>query len=217
VATILKPEVEDISFDTPEIARVTRALKSGDVIIIPTETVYGLAADVFHEAAVQKIFAIKKRSPTKPVAVLVAGTQQLSQVTSDIAPLALKLANQFWPGPLTLIMRGADRLPQLARGKAGSVGVRCPAMALTRAIIKGAETPLAATSANLSGGPSPTMLDQVNRGIIDAVTLAIDGGPAEVGIESTVLDITIAPPQIIRPGAIEREVLEFLRVATGDK
>lgn len=183
------------------------ALRGGGLVAIPTETVYGLAANIFDERAVRRIFRVKGRPADNPLIVHVSGWRQAVALLQDIPDGAEELARRFWPGPLTLVLpRNASVLDCVTSGL-DTVAVRMPRHPLALACIRAAGVPLAAPSANRSGGPSPTTAEHVwqeMRGRIDAV---VDGGASRVGIESTVLDLTAAAPRILRPGAVTAEEL----------
>ena len=188
------------------IAEAGEILKNGGVVAIPTETVYGLAADAFNEEAVAKIFEAKGRPQDNPVIVHIADRAQLKQVVAEVPEKAEQLMDAFWPGPLTLVLPKAEAVPASVCAGLPTVAVRFPSNEVTQAIILAAGTPLAAPSANLSGGPSPTKaLHVMNdlKGKIDAVVKA--SGLCEVGLESTVVDMTKEPPVLLRPGAVTPE------------
>ncbi|MDD5952755.1 MAG: L-threonylcarbamoyladenylate synthase [Oscillospiraceae bacterium] len=184
-------------------------LKNGGVVAIPTETVYGLAADAFNADAVAKIFEAKGRPQDNPVIVHICDRDQLSKVVSAVPEKAEKLMDAFWPGPLTLVMPKADAVPSTVCAGLPTVAVRFPRDKDTQDIIRAAGTPLAAPSANISGSPSPTKALHVMsdlKGKIDAVVKA--SGLCEVGLESTVIDMTKEPPVLLRPGAVTPEQIE---------
>lgn len=189
-------------------AQAARLLRAGRLVALPTETVYGLAADATQETAVQANYDAKGRPETKPLNVLVDGMAMVETVCRDIPEDAYRLADAFWPGPLTMILRGNGALPPIVPAGGATQGVRCPDHPATLAVIRALGRPLACPSANLSGQPSPksaqAVLEQLD-GRIDAV---LDGGVCTVGVESTILDLTVKPYRILRQGGLSRDRLE---------
>ena len=191
------------------IAEAGEILKNGGIVAIPTETVYGLAADAFNGEAVTKIFEAKGRPQDNPVIVHIGDLGQLPQVAAQVPEQAQKLIDAFWPGPLTLVLPKTDAVPSVVSAGLPTVAVRFPKNKNTQAIIQAAGTPLAAPSANISGSPSPTKALHVMadlKGKIDAVVK--DSGLCEVGLESTVVDMTQNPPMLLRPGAVTPEQIK---------
>lgn len=183
-------------------------LRRGEVVGIPTETVYGLAANALDPAAVARIFEIKGRPSHNPIIVHVEGLEMARRSVSEWPAAAEKLANAFWPGPLTLVLPGAESVPDAVTAGGPTVGIRWPAHPVTRAIIRACGFPLAAPSANPSNQLSPTQASHVQRLLGDKIPLIVDGGPCSIGIESTVLDLTSDPIRILRPGMIHAESIE---------
>jgi tRNA threonylcarbamoyl adenosine modification protein (Sua5/YciO/YrdC/YwlC family) len=191
-----------------EPARAAALLGAGKLVAVPTETVYGLAADAAQGAAVEAIYAAKGRPEQKPLNVLVDGMAMAETVCRDIPPLAYDLARAFWPGPLTMILWGTGTLPPVVAAGGATQGVRCPDQALTLAVIRALGRPLAAPSANLSGQPSPKTAQAVLAGLAGRIDAVLDGGPCTLGIESTIVDLTVTPPRILRQGGLSRAALE---------
>ena len=190
---------------TPEIA--AELLKKGELVAIPTETVYGLGANGLDEQAVAKIFIAKGRPQDNPLILHVADAIQMEDFAHDIPAEAYLLAEKFWPGPLTLILPAKDIVPRSTTGGLSTVGIRCPDNETTREIIRLAGVPVAAPSANTSGKPSTVTAQHVlhdHEGKIDAV---VDGGHSRVGVESTIVDLTEKPARLLRPGGITPEQL----------
>lgn len=203
---------EVLSTDTPELlaAAVRRAverLRAGDVVAIPTETVYGLAANAFDAAAVGRVFAVKGRPSHNPVICHVASAALARRCASEWPPLAEKLAAAFWPGPLTIVLPRAAAIPDAVTAGGRTVGIRWPEHPVMRAVIAACDFPLAAPSANLAGQLSPTTAAHVLCQLDGRIPLVLDGGPARVGIESAVLDASVHPPRLLRPGMIHEEAL----------
>jgi L-threonylcarbamoyladenylate synthase len=184
------------------VARATELLRAGEVVALPTETVYGLAANALDEKAVAKIFQIKGRPAHNPIIVHVADLNAARSCAREWPELAEKLARSFWPGPLTLVLPRAGTIPALVTAGGDTVGLRWPAHPFMQAVLGQCGFPLAAPSANLSNQVSPTSAEHVRRQLAGRIPLIVDGGQSQVGIESTVLDLTVSPPRILRPGMI---------------
>ena len=189
------------------VSRAAELLRRGEVVALPTETVYGLAANAFNVPAVERIFAIKGRPAHNPVIVHVASREMARQCVSYWPKIAAQLAASFWPGPLTLVLPRAEAIPDIVTAGGPTVGVRWPSHPFIQAVIRECGFPLAAPSANLSTSVSPTTAAHVNKGLGGKIGLIVDGGQCQVGIESTVLDLTATPPRVLRPGIIHRESL----------
>ena len=193
------------------------ALRAGQAIGLPTETVYGLAADARDEAAVARIFALKGRPADHPLIVHLAPDAPLEDWARDVPAAARALAAAFWPGPLTLILPRARGVSDLLTGGQDTVGLRVPAHPAAQALLRAFGGALAAPSANRFGRISPTTAAHVREEFGDAVPVVLDGGASEVGIESTIVDLSGEAPRILRPGAIGRAVVEaVLGAAVGD-
>ncbi|GEB31295.1 MULTISPECIES: L-threonylcarbamoyladenylate synthase [Brevibacillus] len=200
-------DVENIQSCT-QIVDAARLLHAGEAVAFPTETVYGLGANALSNEAVEKIFAAKGRPSDNPLIVHIGERQQLSTVAGEVPEKGQKLMDAFWPGPLTVIVPKNDRVASLVTAGLDSVGVRMPAHPVALALIKQAGVPIAAPSANRSGRPSPTTAAHVLADLDGRVAGIVDGGATGVGVESTVIDVTVEPPVILRPGGITREQLE---------
>ncbi|HEY1681917.1 MAG TPA: L-threonylcarbamoyladenylate synthase [Candidatus Tumulicola sp.] len=189
------------------IERAAALLRDGGVVAIPTETVYGLAANALDAVAVARVFEIKRRPSFDPLIVHVSGEAMLQAVAGAIPAAAYRLMERFWPGPLTIVLMKAAAVPGIVTAGAATVAVRAPAHPVARAIIERAGVPLAAPSANPFGRLSPTRAQHVWRGLGDAVDLIVDGGPAEYGLESTIVSLD-PEPALLRAGAIGPEEIE---------
>jgi len=194
--------------NTNEIAKAASLIRAGNTVAFPTETVYGLGADAFNALAVARIFEIKGRPSFDPLIVHLADKSQLSRVASDVPPLAQKLADTFWPGPLTLVLPKTAAVPDIVTSGLNTVGVRIPDHPLARALIDASATPIAAPSANLFGRISPTTAQHVRDQLGENVDLILDGGPCRVGVESTIVSFAQARPVVLRLGGVTVEVLE---------
>ncbi|HEX5756615.1 MAG TPA: L-threonylcarbamoyladenylate synthase [Arenimonas sp.] len=193
-----------------EIEAAVAALRRGEAIGLPTETVYGLAADARNADAVRRIFALKGRPADHPLIVHIAGIEQLSRWASEVPESARRLAERFWPGPLTLILTKRAEVPDVVTGGQDSIGLRCPNHPVALALLRAFEGGLAAPSANRFGRISPTLAEHVREEFGAAVPVVLDGGPCAVGLESTIVDFSGPTPRILRPGQISRGEIEAL-------
>ena len=205
-------KTETLSTHTPALfaAAVKRAaalLRAGELVALPTETVYGLAANALDPRAVAKIFQVKGRPAHNPLIVHIAGLPLAATCVREWPPLADTLARAFWPGPLTFILPRSSVIPDLVTAGGPTVGLRWPAHPFIQAVLRECGFPLAAPSANLSNRISPTNADHVREQLGGAISLIVDGGQSQVGIESTVLDISTNSPRILRPGMIHAAAL----------
>jgi L-threonylcarbamoyladenylate synthase len=189
------------------VQRAAEKLRAGEVVALPTETVYGLAANAMDENAVAKIFQIKGRPAHNPIIIHVAGNEMAADCVENFPALALKFSHAFWPGPLTLVLPRAKKIPGNVTAGGATVGVRWPSHPFMQAVIRACGFPLAAPSANLSNQISPTNANHVRTQLDGKISLIVDGGQSQVGIESTVLDLTVSPPRVLRPGMIHAESL----------
>lgn len=188
-------------------------LRRGGLLGIPTETVYGLGADALNEDAVSRIFLAKGRPQDNPLIIHVPDASWLERYCRDVPPAAYQLAERFWPGPLTMILSRRDIVPLQTTGGLETVGVRCPNHPVTLAIIEAAGVPIAAPSGNTSGRPSPTTAAHMIEDMDGRIDGIVDGGPCTVGVESTIIDLTVTPPRLLRPGGLP---LESLRQVLGE-
>jgi L-threonylcarbamoyladenylate synthase len=194
------------SFDAA-VARAAALLKAGEVVALPTETVYGLAANAFDADAVRRIFELKGRPERNPIIVHVASRDVAMDCVAEWNDSAERLAKAFWPGPLTLVLPKSPKVPEIVTAGGATVGVRWPSHPFIQAVIRECGFPLAAPSANLSNQLSPTNAEHVRKSFGDKISLIVDGGQAQVGIESTVVDLSVQRPRLLRPGIIHRESL----------
>lgn len=203
-------QILKISWRDPEkskIETVAKIIKNGGLVAFPTETVYGLGANALDTRAVKKIFEAKGRPADNPLIVHIADKKEIHRLAKEIPGEAEKLIDKFWPGPLTLILKKSKVVPKLTTGGLDTVAIRMPAHKIALALIKEAQVPIAAPSANLFGKPSPTSAEHVIQDLDGKIDVIIDGGEAKIGVESTVLDLTANPPILLRPGAISLEEL----------
>jgi len=201
---------------TTDVGEALAVVRSGGLVAIPTETVYGLAADASDEAAVRRIFAAKGRPADHPLIVHLADAAALAHWAATVPPAAAVLAEACWPGPLTVLVPRASHVLDVVTGGRPTVGVRVPAHPLTTELLTRFGGGLAAPSANRFGHVSPTTAQHVVDDLGDAVDLVLDGGPCPVGVESTIVDCTVTPPQVLRPGGIPTEQIERLLGDLGD-
>ena len=205
--------MQTLRLTADQVETAAEILRRGGLLGIPTETVYGLGANGLDGEAVGRIFAAKGRPQDNPLILHIPSADWLERYCEDIPPSAYALAERFWPGPLTMILRHKPIVPDAVTAGLDTVGMRCPAHPVCRAIIAAAGVPVAAPSGNTSGRPSPTkMVDMLEDmdGKIDGI---VDGGPCAVGVESTIIDLTCTPPRLLRPGGI---TLEQLREVLGE-
>ena len=189
------------------VVRAAELLAAGEVVALPTETVYGLAANALNARAVERIFQIKGRPAHNPIIVHVASAEMAGGCVAHWPALAEKLARAFWPGPLTLVLPRAKKIPDVVTAGGPTVGVRWPSHPFIQAVIRACGFPLAAPSANPSNRVSATTAEHVRKHLGHEIPLIVDGGPSHIGIESTVLDLSVAPPRLLRPGMIHEQAL----------
>ena len=194
--------------DNPDgISAAAEILKSGGVVAIPTETVYGLAANAFDSDAVVKIFKAKGRPQDNPLIVHIAEFSALKSIAKEIPEIALKCAEKFWPGPFTMVLKKTDKIGDCISPKLDTVAVRMPENKVALEIIKKSGLPLAAPSANTSGSPSPTTAQHVEKDLNGKIDAIVYSGECAVGVESTVVSFAANPPRLLRPGAVTLEQL----------
>ena len=186
---------------------MVQILRNGGLVALPTETVYGLAADSCNSMAVEGIYSAKGRAENKPLSVLVTGMDMVESVCRNIPPVAYKLAKAFWPGPLTLVLPNAEVVAPAVTAGGETLGVRCPDHPLTLEVIRCLERPLAAPSANLSGEQSPKDASAVLAGLDGRIDAVMDGGSCTVAIESTIVDLAGTTPKILRHGGLAEELI----------
>lgn len=206
----MKTQVLAINPLAPEPERLARAaaiLRQGGLVAFPTETVYGLGADGLNDAAVRRIFAAKGRPADNPLILHIADQTELIPLVKRVPANARALMEQFWPGPLTVVLACSELIPAAVTAGLDTVAIRMPGSLAARRLIQAAGRPIAAPSANSSGRPSPTTAQAVLHDLDGKVELILDGGPCDVGLESTVVDCTTPVPTLLRPGGITREML----------
>jgi len=187
------------------VKRAAALLRAGEIVALPTETVYGLAANALDPKAVEAIFTAKGRPAENPIIVHVASLDMARECVTQWPVEARRLAHAFWPGPLTLVLPRSPRIPDIVTAGGPTVGIRWPSHPFIQAVIRECGFPLAAPSANPANQLSPTTVEHVRQALGDKVRLIVDGGQSHVGIESTVLDLTVRPPAVLRPGMVHAE------------
>lgn len=200
--------LDEKNIDIEKIHEIGKAVKDGKLAVIPTETVYGLGANALDEIAVEKIFIAKGRPQDNPLIVHIGDLKELENLVEEVPDVAKKTMDLFWPGPITIILKKKDIVPLKTSGGLDSVGIRFPSNKIAQEIIKASKVPIAAPSANLSGKPSPTEVHRCIEDLDGKVDYIVGGNESEIGLESTVLDCTVYPPCILRPGAITLEDLK---------
>ena len=208
----MKTILAKVDLSQPESAEViqtaAKILQEGGLVAFPTETVYGLGGNGLDGAACEKIYLAKGRPSDNPLILHISEFEELDAIVREISPAAKKLMDAFWPGPLTMVFPKADIVPAKATGGLDTVAVRFPSHPVARAIIKAAGLPIAAPSANSSGKPSPTRASHVEYDLNGKIDMIVDGGAAEWGLESTIVDVSGDVPMILRPGAVTKEMME---------
>lgn len=194
--------------ETNKIKQAANIIKNGGLVAFPTETVYGLGGNVFNEKSLKKIYTTKGRPYDNPLIAHIANLKDLNVLAKQIPESALKLANQFWPGPLTIILKKAQKISKIATAGLNTIAIRMPNNKIALELIRASNAPIAAPSANKFTKPSPTLAKHVLEDFKNKIPLIIDGGQTQIGLESTVLDLTSKIPTILRPGKITKEDLE---------
>ena len=205
--TIIR-KIDRDNLDRQSIEQAGEILRRGGLVAFPTETVYGLGANALDEEAAARTYAAKGRPSDNPLIVHIARLEDLQKVVAEIPPMVKDLADAFWPGPLTLIFNKSSEVPLGTTGGLTTVAVRMPDDEIARELILAGGSYVSAPSANTSGRPSPTTAQHVAEDLSGKIDMILDGGSVDIGVESTILDMTVSPPMILRPGAITKEMLE---------
>lgn len=207
-------EMNTIRYTMETVPQAAAAMEAGELVAVPTETVYGLAAHAGLDRSVQDIYTVKTRNPGKPLSILVSGMDMVEGFAKNIPAAAYKLAEQYWPGPLTMVLEDKGCAAPTVTAGGDTLGVRCPDHPMTLALIRALGAPLAAPSANPEGAPSPKSAEAVFDYFDGKIHGILDGGPCTVGVESTILDLTGEEPKILREGGIPgEELLTFIKEA----
>ncbi|MCP4668747.1 MAG: threonylcarbamoyl-AMP synthase [Deltaproteobacteria bacterium] len=190
------------------IEKASQCLKSGGLVVYPTESFYGLGADATNQGAIERLFAVKKRPPDRPVLILIASTAMLTQYVDSLPPVAHQLMHAFWPGGLTLVFEAGPMIPSLLTANTGKIGVRLSSNPVATALTKALGTPVTGTSANISGEPACRSGKEVLSSLGEGVDIILDGGMTPGGMGSTILDVTADPPHILREGMVSGKRLK---------
>ncbi|WP_373242680.1 L-threonylcarbamoyladenylate synthase [Megamonas funiformis] len=196
------------SIDDEALKRAGQCIKDGGLVAFPTETVYGLGGDGLNEVAAKNIYLAKGRPSDNPLILHINDQKMLGRIVSEVTSMAKKIMTAFCPGPITIILPKSNIVPKAVTGGLDTIAVRMPDNDIARALIKYADTPIAAPSANISGRPSPTTAQAVYKDLQSRIDMVLDGGACQFGVESTIVDCTEDVPIILRPGAITKEMLE---------
>ncbi|NLZ33511.1 L-threonylcarbamoyladenylate synthase [Clostridium isatidis] len=199
--------IKDLNKDIEKIQEAAKIIHNGGIVTFPTETVYGLGANALDEEAVKKIFVAKGRPQDNPLIVHVAN-KDITPLVKEVPEVARKLINKFWPGPLTIILKKKDLIPNITSANLDTIGIRMPNNDVALKLIELSKKPIAAPSANISGRPSPTDIERCIEDLNGRVDYILGGSKSEVGVESTIVDCTVNPPVVLRPGGITLEMLK---------
>ena len=191
--------------DYTKLKEVARTIKQGGVVVFPTETVYGIGANGLSANAVKRIYEVKQRPLNKPISLLVNGTDMINEIAQDITDLEKALIREFFPGPLTIILKKKDIVPNIVTANSNTVGVRMPSNEIALKLIEYAGVPIATPSANISGKPSGTNMEDIMKDFEGKVDYFIDDGPSKIGISSTIVQVIDGVPHILRQGKITEE------------
>lgn len=198
-----RKEIED-----EKIKDSAQTLKNGGIVVFPTETVYGIGANIWDEVAVKRLYEVKQRPFSKPISLLVSSIDMINEVAKDITELEYALMKEFFPGPFTIILKKKDIVPNIVTANLDTVGIRLPANEIALRLIKYAEIPIATTSSNISGKPSVTNLGDVMSEFEGKVDCFIDGGPSEIGVASTIVQVIDGKVHILREGSISKAQID---------
>lgn len=190
------------------IEAAAEAIRRGELVIFPTETVYGLACDALNESAVEKVFEAKGRAEKHPLPVQIASVAELSRVASRVPEIAIELAERFWPGPLTLVLPKSEQISPKVTGGTDTIGIRIPDHPVALAILNRVRIPIVATSANITGQNPPVTAQEATASIGEKVAVVLDAGECRIRVPSTVLDVSVTPPRILRVGAISADEIK---------
>jgi L-threonylcarbamoyladenylate synthase len=200
-----------VSATDPDVAAMAAAaavIRSGGIVALPTDTLYGLAVDPFNATAVARLFEAKRRPADRGIPLIASNTDQVVRAFGELSPLARQLADRFWPGPLTLVMPAGPAAADVAASSTGTVGVRVPAHAVARAVCAASDRPVTATSANVSGAQAASSPDDVGSVLQGQIDMILDAGPTPGGPPSTIVDVTGEQPRLMRAGAIPWDLVE---------
>ena len=200
--------VDERNLDKDIIEEAGKVIKDGGLVVFPTETVYGLGANALNPAAVKKIFQAKGRPQDNPLIVHISDIEDIKELVVYVPEIAKKLMKKFWPGPMTIILPKSQIIPDITSASLPSIGIRMPSNIIARELIRTSKVPIAAPSANISGRPSPTDVERCIEDLNGKVDFILGGDMCEVGVESTIIDCTVTPACVLRPGGITLEALK---------
>lgn len=203
-------KAEPPSYSPESITQAARILGGGGVAVFPTETVYGVGADIRCAEAVGCVFALKKRDPSQPLMAHCASPAQMLEYIADVPQWVQPLISRFWPGPLALIFRSSEKVPPVVTGGAQTIGIRMVAHPVARDLLEELGAPIAGTSANLHGEPATSRFAAISPALFGQVDVALDAGLCGKDVPSTVLDVTCNPPRLVRPGAVPVQAIELV-------
>jgi L-threonylcarbamoyladenylate synthase len=205
---LLVLKAEPPSYSSESITQAARILRNGGVAVFPTETVYGVGADIRCAEAVGRVFGLKKREPSQPLMAHCASPVQMLEYVADVPRWVQPLISRFWPGPLALILRSSERVPPVVTGGAQTIGIRMVGHPVVRDLLEELGAPIAGTSANLHGEPATSRFAEISPTLLDQVDVALDAGLCGKDVPSTVLDVTQRPPRVVRAGAVSVQDIE---------
>lgn len=191
--------------DAFAIKQAAAIIRNGGVVVYPTSLLYGLGVDATNHGAVSRVFSIKRRMATNPVSILINREEDLTDIVMAVPDAAKRIMDRLWPGKITLVFFASENLPENLTAKTGKIGIRLPLHPVAKMLVDAAGTPVTATSVNLAGDPACDRIDQMPEAINRAVDLILDAGPLPGGVGSTVVDVTVCPPRILREGAVSAE------------
>ncbi len=201
-------KVDETEEGKKSLLKAASVIREGGLVAFPTETVYGLGGDALNPTSSKRIYAAKGRPSDNPLIVHIANVEQVNEIARDVPQELFELAEAFWPGPLTIVLKKADKVPTETTGGLDTVAIRMPSNKIARDLIIESNCMIAAPSANVSGKPSPTLAEHVYKDLTGRIDAIIDGGQAIIGLESTIVDLTSEEPTILRPGAVTKDMLE---------
>ena len=210
-------KAEPPSYSSESITQAARIMRDGGVAVFPTETVYGVGADIRCAEAIERVFALKEREPSQPLMAHCASPVQMLEYVAEVPQWVQPLINRFWPGPLALILRSSQKVPPIVTGGGQTIGIRVVGHSAARDLLEELGAPIAGTSANLHGEPATSRFTAISPALLDRVDVALDAGLCGKDVPSTVLDVTQRPPRVLRVGAVSVEAIEAVagRVASG--
>ena len=200
-------KIDPVHPEISVIREAARILQAGGMVVFPTRTLYGLGVDANNPSAINRLFQVKGRNPEKPVSVLIKSREVLDSLVEDIPSAAIPLMNRFWPGQITIVFRAKEGVSTLLTAESGKIGIRIPDHPVALKLVNALDHPLTGTSANYSGSPGVSRIEDLPRDFLNQMDLIIDAGPLSGGIGSTVIDVTTDPPLVLREGTVSKKEL----------